>query len=526
VLQSEREHGSSAPWAWLVLWAAVVPAALLLRPLLPIDETRYLSVAWEMWRRHDWLVPYLNGAPYSDKPPLFFWSILAGWRVLGVNQWWPRLLSPCYSLLSVLLLYRLVRRLSPDRSGLARDSLPFLSGALWVTYSTLLLFDTLLTVCVLLALCGLELAWHGRPVRGWLIYGIGIGLGVLTKGPVVLVHALPVAALGPWWARDPRPAWKGWYTGLLLALLLGTFIALSWALPAAARGGPAYESAILWKQTAGRVVHAFAHRRPWWWYLPLLPVVLFPWSMWPPAWRWITSLKQNPPDQAARFALAWIVPGFVLLSAISGKQVHYLLPLLPGFALLAGAARRQDDSAATRWDIVPTAAVLAALGSAMLVTRSTGRQWWAGEVQPLWGFAVVVLGLVLLRVRERSLQVWMLALVSPALLLCLHLAGKNLFRQYDLRPVAEFLKASEQSGHPMAYLGRYQGEFHFLGRLEHPFAEEQPEDLARWARNHVDGLIVRQERRDTVSAGVVRRWSYQNGAIVTQAATSLVPTPP
>ena len=29
-----------------------------------------------------------------------------------------------------------------------------------------------------------------------------------------------------------------------------------------------------------------------------------------------------------------------------------------------------------------------------------------------------------------------------------------------------------------------------------------------------------------VSAGVVRRWSYQNGAIVTQAATSLVPTPP
>jgi hypothetical protein len=117
----------------------------------------------------------------------------------------------------------------------------------------------------------------------------------------------------------------------------------------------------------------------------------------------------------------------------------------------------------------------------------------------------------------------MLALVGPALLLCLHLAGKNLFRQYDLRPVAEFLKASEQSGHPMAYLGRYQGEFHFLGRLEHPFTEVQPEGLASWARNHVDGLIVRQERRDTVSAGVVRRWSYQNGAIVTQAATSLVP---
>src|SRR5262245_4099285 len=180
-------------WWWLALWGVVVAFALEVRPLLPIDETRYLSVAWEMWLRHDWVVPYLNGSPYSDKPPLLFWGILLGWRVLGVNEWWPRLLPPLAALLCVFLLARLARRLSPDEA--AARALPFLSGALWVTYSTLVLFDTLLTACVLFALGGVAEAALGRPRRGWLACGVGIGLGLLAKGPVVLVHVLPAALL-------------------------------------------------------------------------------------------------------------------------------------------------------------------------------------------------------------------------------------------------------------------------------------------------------------------------------------------
>jgi 4-amino-4-deoxy-L-arabinose transferase-like glycosyltransferase len=76
--------------ALVVLWAAVVLGGLLTRPAWPIDETRYLAVAWEMWNHGEFLVPHLNGAPYSDKPPLLFWLIEAGWRVFGVHEWWGR----------------------------------------------------------------------------------------------------------------------------------------------------------------------------------------------------------------------------------------------------------------------------------------------------------------------------------------------------------------------------------------------------------------------------------------------------
>ena len=57
------------PWVWTGLWIVVMAAAVLTRPLMPVDETRYLAVAWEMWLGGDYLVPHLNGETYSHKPP-------------------------------------------------------------------------------------------------------------------------------------------------------------------------------------------------------------------------------------------------------------------------------------------------------------------------------------------------------------------------------------------------------------------------------------------------------------------------
>ena len=90
----------------LALWLLLVSAALLFRPLMPVDETRYLAVAWEMWVREDFLVPHLNGAPYSHKPPLLFWLMQTGWGIFGVNEWWPRLVSPVFGLACIFLLLR------------------------------------------------------------------------------------------------------------------------------------------------------------------------------------------------------------------------------------------------------------------------------------------------------------------------------------------------------------------------------------------------------------------------------------
>ena len=42
----------------LLLLAVLTAVALVTRPLIPIDETRYVGAAWEMWMRGDFLVPF------------------------------------------------------------------------------------------------------------------------------------------------------------------------------------------------------------------------------------------------------------------------------------------------------------------------------------------------------------------------------------------------------------------------------------------------------------------------------------
>ncbi|MHB8982765.1 ArnT family glycosyltransferase, partial [Thiobacillus sp.] len=106
----------------LLLLAGLAAVALMTRPLTPVDETRYVSAAWEMWLRGDFLVPFKNGEPYSHKPPLMFWMIHAGWAAFGVNDWWPRLVVPLFSAATLLLSYRLARRLWPNRPGLGGEA--------------------------------------------------------------------------------------------------------------------------------------------------------------------------------------------------------------------------------------------------------------------------------------------------------------------------------------------------------------------------------------------------------------------
>jgi 4-amino-4-deoxy-L-arabinose transferase-like glycosyltransferase len=128
--------------------AILTVVAFVARPMTPIDETRYIGVAWEMWLRGDFLVPFKNGAPYSHKPPLMIWLFQAGWTLFGVNEWWPRLVSPLVSAFSLLLTRSLARRLWPGRTDVGESAVLILvSCLLWTFFSTAAMFDVILAFC-------------------------------------------------------------------------------------------------------------------------------------------------------------------------------------------------------------------------------------------------------------------------------------------------------------------------------------------------------------------------------------------
>ncbi|APE30291.1 hypothetical protein BOX17_04590 [Halomonas aestuarii] len=96
------------------LAVAIILARVAALPLMPIDETRYLSVAWEMWQHQSFLVPLLNGEAYSHKPPLLFWLIQLGWWLFGASDWVARLVIPTEGLAGFWLVADIVRQLDPD----------------------------------------------------------------------------------------------------------------------------------------------------------------------------------------------------------------------------------------------------------------------------------------------------------------------------------------------------------------------------------------------------------------------------
>lgn len=482
--------------AWLILLTGV---AIFSRPALPLDETRYLSVAWEMWQRGDFLVPFKNGEAYSHKPPLLFWLIHLGWMLTGVNEWWPRLIPPLLALAGAGMTWRLANRLWPEAPESARFA-PWvlLSSMLWLLYSQALFFDLLIAICALLGLIALvEAAFTGRR-RWWALFGLSVGLGVLAKGPAILVHLLPAALSAPWWLRHAprRPAWGRWYRDLGLALLLGVAIALAWAVPAGMRGGEAYREAIFWGQTANRMVKSFAHQRPFWWYLATLPLFLFPWLVWPRLLAGLArTLRADFRDAGVRFAMAWFAAALLIFSAISGKQPHYLLPEYPAIALLVGHALARRPITSRPW-LAGLAFVAMGLGVLYLTLSPAAPK--AGILRvianmPDWaGIGFLLAGALALRRADTAAArigslAWACLLAMAWLLFAL---VRPLSPAYDMGPMARELARYQALGHPVAYEGKYHAQYQFVGRLDQPLRPMFGQELADWLESHPEGVAV------------------------------------
>jgi 4-amino-4-deoxy-L-arabinose transferase-like glycosyltransferase len=494
----------------LPLWTAVALLAIFSHGPMPLYSTRTLAVAWEMWTQGHWLVPHINGQPYSEKAPLLFWLIQSGWFVFGVSDVWPRVLEVLIGGAQLVLVSLLARRLFPSRPWMAKAA-PWLLLAFGYAFlfGLQIMYDVLLAVWTLAALLCLTPKLHRAEPR-WLLFGVCIGLGLLTKGPVMLLHVAFPWLLGPLWNDWARQHRAHWYGAGVLAFLLGGAILLAWALPAGFSGGEAYRQKLFFTQTAGRVVDGLPqaqdlqnHARPLWWYLKWLPLLLFPFSGWPRAWVAVAGLRR-PLEPGLRFALCWLLPGFIVFSLISGKQLYYPLPEFGGVALLLAGAiavlRERRPAAAENpwlgtWPLGIGGIVFGLLLFALptLVAGHHLHGEWVDSAAPysryFGGVFLLLGGLLLLRGRGELRRLAFAGLIGALALNTLFTL--TLWPRYDLRPSARLLGAAERANHAIGYLGSYDGQFHFEGRMIRPVSELYGDQAVQdFARVHPDGVIV------------------------------------
>jgi 4-amino-4-deoxy-L-arabinose transferase-like glycosyltransferase len=515
-----RAEGSARPPAALpglslpalLAFLLVAACGVAVRGAWPVDETRYSAVAWAMWWRGDFLVPYLSGEPYSHKPPLLFWLVNAGWLVTGVGETWPRVLPWLLGLAQLLALNALARSACPARPVVAARAVWLQASlTLWLAWSGMLAFDVLLTVCLLMALRPMASALvNGQALRP-LEPGFWLGCACLAKGPVALVVALPAMLLLPLARRslpDPAPSAPGPTAdlrSLLLVLCGAALVAAAWALPAALAGGKAYAGAILWGQMAGRVVDSFAHRQPLWWYLPWLPLLLFPWALRPDLFIARVPAAGTPEQALRRWLLGTLASAFVALSMVSGKQLHYLVPLLPLTVLwlaLRFSDARPASAARTFWLLPALVPAVLALLLALVATGTLRHdRWpaWVAQVDALPAaglLAVAVVGGYLSRSPALPASAGP-AFIGIATLLVLQIGVIRLAdHDFRMEAVASRLAAAEADGRGWAYVGGYAGEFDLAGRLRKPpFLPADLGSLEAWAREaRGEAIIMRMFR--------------------------------
>lgn len=490
-------------WPILIVVAVVLTAMVALRPLLPIDETRYLSVAWEMWLSGDPVHLTKNGAMYTHKTPLLFVMINLVWLVTGVSEFAGRLVGPACAVVMVAGTAALARRLWPDRDLGLRAAVILAGFPVFLIYGSATMFDALLALGVLGGVAALWAVGQGGGLRAWAGFGLALAFGVYAKGPVILVHLMPMLLTLRYWSPMPSTTLnnvKGFAVSLLVALAL---VAL-WLVPTLMTATPEFRTELLWTQSAARVAGGMAHDRPIWFLAALLPVLLFPWGWSIRLWRGFDGAWADP---AIRLCTIWAASALVLFSLISGKQAHYLLPTYPAVALLFAYASKKARPGTQAW--LPLLALAAAAGALGLgFIPATYDLALLAPFWPMTAFAGLCLVLALAVSQLPRVPGHLLTGIAFALALHGVIASTGLYAAYDGRPLAATL-ASRAAGGLATVNAEYNAEINYLAGLTAPVA--QPGTLAdwqEWALAHPQGTVFGRIKENPLTAAPQEVFRY------------------
>lgn len=278
------------------------------------DEPRYASIGRDMAATGDWITPRLNGEPWFEKPPLTYWLTALGHRAHLPAEWAARLPEALVSVAFLIFFYVTLAREFTPRLALAATSI-LATSAGWMAYSFAALTDLPMSAAL-----GAAILIAIFDDRRALLAGAFLGLAVLGKGFVPVVLFAPVLLI-------TRKRFH-----ILAAAMI---IAAPWFVLCWLRNGPAFWNDFFWKQHVARfLTPTLEHVQPLWYYIPVLLAGLFPWT---PLAALLTN-RQLYTDRRLVLLAAWLLYGLLFFSIARNKLPGYLLPLLPGFAVLLAAA--------------------------------------------------------------------------------------------------------------------------------------------------------------------------------------------
>ena len=300
------------------------------------DETFYAESAKEMLDSGQWSTPLIFGEPQFEKPPLYYWLIMASYKMFGVNEFAARFPSAVLAIFGVLGIFFLGRILFSSFCG-------FISGIVFATCVEGLVLsrgcvtDMTLTVFILLCFTFFLIGQARQKTIFYLMAAAMAALAVLTKGPIGLFITGAVILLYLIFSRQLGEL-KKIPIGQCLAIFL--VVALPWYIVVTRIHGARFISEFFGFQNVTRFLHPehTSGISPFF-YIPVVIGGLFPWSLFLPSGAWLMykNRKFSSKIKASNlFLLVWFLLVFVFFSTSKTKLVTYIFPLFPVLAVVVG----------------------------------------------------------------------------------------------------------------------------------------------------------------------------------------------
>jgi 4-amino-4-deoxy-L-arabinose transferase-like glycosyltransferase len=326
----------------------IILCALLVIPVItsfawltsmPIgNHESYVAIAARnMIKTGEWVIPYFNGEPRLNKTPLCYWITAGiGKAAGGINDFTTRLPSALLAILSAAAIFYFVR----EQLGFR---IAAISAIIWSTTLSYARYShtgrpemalcTFVAISMLSFYAGIKTESRKKQIWFMIIFWVSFALAMLAKGPAPLPLIAPALFLYflifKQWKLIPKVLP---FAGILIFLL----IVLPWPIAVWKHLPNALE---IWnREYVARAEGEYVPGgKPFYYYFEIMFIYIIPYCAFIPLALTAPFFKiWEEKRDALWYHWLWFVAGILVMTACGGKRQHYILPMMPAMAVMAG----------------------------------------------------------------------------------------------------------------------------------------------------------------------------------------------
>jgi 4-amino-4-deoxy-L-arabinose transferase-like glycosyltransferase len=326
------------------LWLGVVVLLLIafswmlfyrlgVHPFIDYDESIYAQVAKEALVNHHWLSLTYFGQSWYEKPPLAVWLVALSYSIAGVNEWAARMPGAIATVITVVITLRWVWEIRKSRLGVIMTMGSYFIMFPFLTAPFFLQFDSFVALFIIMALYAWWKAVINNDDPRWLIvFGVSIGLGVMTKNVIGLLPLLPIGITvlldRKWSLFQNKFLWYGVIVSLVLAL--------PWHIQQSLVNGKAFwNNYFLYHVLQRFSTNLENNGHPFSYYFDLI-FLRYNVSLMVFGGAFVAGTLMSLKQRSLRLPIISAASIFLILSISTTKLPTYVLMTLPLFVMIAG----------------------------------------------------------------------------------------------------------------------------------------------------------------------------------------------